>query len=621
MAETRHTRIKPDFLEWAAVAALFLAAIGLSLIRIDMTDTPWHLATARYAFTEGHWPVRNTFSYTHPDYPLYQQYPVYQTLLYAVYRLGSWEGLSLLHCAVWVSVFALWIAWAGSLRRRFLNLVWMLSLLGLQRRMILRPDIMSMLLLVILLCLIDRYRAGRTRVAALLVVVQWLLVNSHQLFPLGLAVQGGLLFHLAAVRLFGGRYGVSQRDRMVPLLPVGLALIGSVLVCFLSPLGTDILYVTRHTASSLYYHGKDVQEFMPFYASGYDSVLVIYSTVLMVVGVWRQREWQPFELFLWLMGVAVLNVAIRGVALYVLICVGIFARNFAADSGQKVSLAENSGSRRGAALFRLFCAVMTLCMCGGVFYMRWVSPQRILGGNQPGIGLALGVWPDAAIRFLKQHPPPGRMINFTWYSGNPLILDLFPSQRVFVDPRFESYPRHFLLEAIKAPRDGDVLRKLIAQYQPDWMVAEVMDPDVRKMAASLVKERTWELVHADTVFLVLVRNVPNNSGYLGLHRLRADEIAPTDFLTSEPDLVALQCVRMAELYRDFELQAKADAMIRAAEPAARRYPAVKEAIEKFKAVRALWRHRIAQKPCGHNAMCALVRDGLSQTSYKNYPYG
>ena len=192
----RRTLTKADFLEWVAMGGLFFAAIALSLIRIDMTDTPWHLATARYAFTEGHWPIHNTFSYTYPDYPLYQQYPIYQTLLYVVYRMGGWEGLSVLHCTMWVAVFLLWMAWAGSLRGKMLNLAWMLGLLGLQRRMILRPDIMSMLLLLILLCLIDRYRAGRTWVAALFVVVQWLLVNSHQLFPLGLAIQGALLFHL-----------------------------------------------------------------------------------------------------------------------------------------------------------------------------------------------------------------------------------------------------------------------------------------------------------------------------------------------------------------------------------------------------------------------------------------
>ena len=215
--------------------------------------------------------------------------------------------------------------------------------------------------------------------------------------------------------------------------------------------------------------------------------------------------------------------------------------------------------------------------------MRWVSPQRILGGTQPGIGLALGVWPHPAIRFLKQNPPPGRMINLTWYSANPLILDLFPEHRVFVDPRFESYPRHFLLKAVEAPRNRVVLQDLISQYQPGWMVIEVGHQSVRKLAVDLVREGGWELVHADTIFLILVRNVLDDSEYLTQHRLRPDTIAPADFLTSEPDLLALQQIRMAGLYRDFGLNTKAEEMIRAAEPAARQYRAVREGIEEFRA--------------------------------------
>ena len=590
----RRTPSKIDFLEWVAVGALFLAAIALSLIRIDMTDTPWHLATARYAFTEGHWPIHNTFSYTYPDYPLYQQYPIYQTLLYLIYKVGGWEGLSLLHCGMWTAIFFLWITWSGSIRRKMFSLVWMLGLLGLQRRMILRPDILSTLLLVIMLYVIDRYRAERTWVASLLVVIQWLLVNSHQLFPLGLAVQGALLCHLAVVRTFAGTYGISPRDKGVPLLPIVLAFVGSLLVCFLSPLGTDILYVTYHTAASLHYHGKEVQEFMPFYQSRYDSILVACSTVLMIVGVFRRRKWQPFELFLWLIGVAVLAVAIRGVALYVLVCVGISGRNLMAEGGSGASSAKETGSERGEIMFRVFCAMVTLFICGGLLYVRWVSPQRSLGGTQPGIGLALGVWPYPAIKFLKQNPPPGRMINVTWYSGNPLIFELFPKHRVFVDPRFESYPRHFLLKAIEAERNGAVLQELISQYQPDWMVAEVRDPSVRKVVVGFVKEGSWELVHADTVFLILVRNVPNNSVYLAEHRLKPEAIKPLDFLIFEADLLALQQVRMAELYRDFGLGTRAEEMIRAARPAARRYRQVREAIERFK----------------------VVPDGLKHTSYK-----
>src|SRR5947209_8366220 len=87
---------RPALVERAALGCVLLAAVAVYLTRIDLQDTPYHLATARLAFATGHWPVHNTFSWTYPDYTLYQQYPVYQTLLYAAYLAGGWEGLSVL---------------------------------------------------------------------------------------------------------------------------------------------------------------------------------------------------------------------------------------------------------------------------------------------------------------------------------------------------------------------------------------------------------------------------------------------------------------------------------------------------------------------------------------------
>ena len=135
-------------LENFAIGGIFISLIAISLIRIGMDDTPWHLSTAKYFFSEGHWPICNTFSYTYPDYPLYQQYPIYQTILYLTYRVGGWEGLSLLHCISWIGIFLLWLKWSNrdSRQMKFLSLVWVLSLIGFQTRMILRPDILSIFL-------------------------------------------------------------------------------------------------------------------------------------------------------------------------------------------------------------------------------------------------------------------------------------------------------------------------------------------------------------------------------------------------------------------------------------------------------------------------------------------
>src|SRR5204862_1694430 len=109
---------------------------------------PWHLATARLAQGTGHWPAVNTFSYTFPDHPVYQQYPAFQATLWAVLHLGGWGAVSLVSGLGWTAVLVLFARWGGPLRAgAVLHAFWMLGLYALWRRMMVRPDLFSMIAL------------------------------------------------------------------------------------------------------------------------------------------------------------------------------------------------------------------------------------------------------------------------------------------------------------------------------------------------------------------------------------------------------------------------------------------------------------------------------------------
>ena len=127
-------------------ALIIVAGIALALIRVMAVNLPWHLATARLAQETGHWPAVNTFSYTFPNYPVYQQYPAFQATMWAIFRAAGWAGLSAATAIGWVAAFLLVARWAGPLRQgaRF-HVLWMLALWALQRRMVLRPDMFTMI--------------------------------------------------------------------------------------------------------------------------------------------------------------------------------------------------------------------------------------------------------------------------------------------------------------------------------------------------------------------------------------------------------------------------------------------------------------------------------------------
>lgn len=525
--------------EKLAFGLLLFVAAAFSLLRVRPTDTPWHMATARYAYEQGHWPTQNTFSYTFPEYPLYQQYPVYQSLLYFTHRLAGWEGLSLLHSVAWTLIFALWVRWGAPWRyAAVLSLAYLIALLGLQRRMVLRPDIMSLFLFAALLHLLDAYRRGKMWPLFGVVFVQWLWANSHQLFPLGLAVQVAFLGHLIVSRWLHGRWGVTTEDNHLPIWPALLALAGSLVACLGTPIGLEMLWAPLQTAGSLEHHREHVSEFRRITADTYALQLVVIAGVLAVIGfVKRRHHWSLFELGLFLMGTALVAAAQRGAAFFILIAVGIFARSATYPWQRNTDLSPET-----PGVLSLRSVSPIVCIALSLFFLeiRWNSPIRSLTDTQPGIGRALGMFPDPAIAFLKKHPPPGRLLNLGWYAGNMLVWELYPSQPVFVDPRFEAYPRDFLLSTIHAMEDDAQLDQLIEAYDPGWMVAELRLADVRQRVARLLRRGDWQLVHADTVWLILVRKTPQSADYLMHHAKDPQQVSFEGLLESHPTLRKLQ---------------------------------------------------------------------------------
>src|SRR3954452_11115591 len=149
--------------------------------------------------------------------------------MWTVLRVVGWGGLSVATAAGWMAAFLLVARWAGTFRQgaRF-HVLWMICLWASQRRMIMRPDMFSMIAFGLELLALDAFARGRTRALAVVPLAHVLWVNSHQLWPLSLVIQGMFLADLAWRR--DGR-----RARLA-----ALALAASVLRTFATPLGLGI---------------------------------------------------------------------------------------------------------------------------------------------------------------------------------------------------------------------------------------------------------------------------------------------------------------------------------------------------------------------------------------------
>jgi hypothetical protein len=555
----------PRALDWIASALVVLAAVAFALIRVQAVNLPWHLATARLAQATGHWPAHNTFSYTFPDHPVYQQYPAFQATLWSLYQLAGFAGLSVLTGVGWIAVLLIFFRWAGPWREGIrLHAFWMLALYALQRRMILRPDLFSMLALGLELIFLDAYTRGRRWAIMGVPLAHLFWVNSHQLFPVSLLVQGLFVVHLLALRRprlrHGGQNG--QDEPPPPLAPVLGALALSIALCFATPLGLGILQAPARTAKSLALFRGHVAEFQRVWTMPLEFGLTLLTGGPAAWALWRARRAPSvFDLGLWLLSLALVVAAVRGLMFFGVISIAVAQRAAARCRAAGIALVPGFGptARRG---LRLVGCALTTILAGNVVYHRWIAPPYVLGGTQPGLGPSIGGWAESATAFLARTPPPGRMMNLGPGLGDLMIWSA-PGIPVFVDSRLESYPVEFLREVIGSDRDDQSLEALIRKFDVRWIFAEHFRDPIRARAVHMLANG-WAPVYVDSDYLVLVRESLEAGAYIGAHRVDLSRALPADLVAAPLSLRAQQRAHFARLMSALGATARVEEQRRAA---------------------------------------------------------
>jgi hypothetical protein len=514
---------QPAALAWSVWTMIIVAGFAWALLRVMAVNLPWHLATARLAHDTGHWPSVNTYSYTFPDYPVYQQYPAFQFTMWNILRLAGWDGLSVATAVGWMLAFLLAVRWAGTFRQgaRF-HVLWMVGLWALQRRMIMRPDMFSMIAFGLELLALDAFARGKTRVLALVPLAHLLWVNSHQLWPLSLVIQGMFLADLAWRR--DGR-----RARLA-----ALAFAASVLLTFATPLGAGIWLAPLRTAQSLSLFRQNLDEFHRIWTMSHESTLAIVTGLPAAWALWRtRRQLALFDLGLWLMSLALTISAVRGLMFFGVVSVGVFQRCVlrAHAAGDRLLPPLGVVTRR---VMRAAGFAVTAMAAATVVYYRWVRPPFNLGGTQAGLGRAWGGWAEAATDFIRRAPPPGRMLNLSMGLGDDIIFWV-PGIPVFVDSRMESYPPAFLQTVLASQTDDAKLAALIDQWNVDWVFAAHARPAQRDRVLYLLRAG-WQPVYVDSGHIILVRPSPATEGYRRAHAVNLRRAQPGDIVVAPADI-------------------------------------------------------------------------------------
>jgi hypothetical protein len=135
---------------------------------------------------------------------------------------------------------------------------------------------------------------------------------------------------------------------------------------------------------------------------------------------------------------------------------------------------------------------------------------------QYGIGMTEHKFSFAAAEFLRKYPVPGKMFNF-FDIGGFLDWQLYPQALTFIDGRTynkEVFREHQIVTGA-IPGWEDVLRK----YGITYIVLKSVDSSgaILPIIPALSKSPDWSLVFADGLFVIFVRNSPENRAYIAKH--------------------------------------------------------------------------------------------------------
>lgn len=433
------------------VAALGLACAAALCTVVRPHDFWWHIANGRTIVESGVLPTTDSFTYTRTGEPFFNQMWLSQSLMYLLYRAGGIPLVVAAHAAVITLAYSLLLFWCARTTRRprlcALLLIAIVLPLSFSNWAV-RPQPYAFPLFVVFLCVLLNFgESGASRFAWVLPLVMAAWVNVHGSFVLGLAMVTLVLGVQLAGRIAQQAWAPATADvRLVSFVAAA-----TWLAVLINPRGFEVvgyvLELTSHPSVAA------VSEWQPLAPTDIASVLyyLIATGAMMALVYGRTRP------------------PLQHVALVVaFMLLGFTARRhttwFALAVAPVLAMRLSDGwrpPRHEPGVRALNLAVLAIMGLVIVVASPWVR-QAVA---PPPLNTLVAETPFRAVDALAELPDrPQRIFNDLGY-GSYLAWAL-PSQRSFIDPRFELFPAAQVADYASLSGGAD-LQRLAAKYRFD----------------------------------------------------------------------------------------------------------------------------------------------------------
>lgn len=565
-------------------SALGFAAVAGTL-RLRAYDTFWHLAAGRWILAHAAVPRLDPFRFTSRDTPWVDHEWLFQALIAALERLGGLPALVVARTALVAGIAALLLV---ALRRAGAPLpgavvVAVVAVLGARGRFFLRPELMSLLGVVVLFALLQRLRRQGQwgwRAAALVAAPVALWVNLH---PGALVAPPLVAAYLLGTRLPDGSVPPARGRRPAPWLSTLLLPACAALALLANPYGARVLTVPFGIAAGLRGLPAVNPEWLPswrapqpFLIAGVAGLLVLSAVT---VATWRRAAGGGFAArsaeqaagrlgaldpatglaALVLAGLAATAVRHQGLfflgaAFFAGECLAALASG---SAGEAAEAAARPGADRRAPTLAVIACVLAAAWC---LWPPSSGPLRPRQGRLlPAFGLEAGRFPEQAVDDLARRRGVGNLYNDVAFGGY-LLWRLHPPRQVFIDSRNEVRP-DLLHELARARADEAAWRELLDRYAIDAALVRYDDRlrplvtldaqgrparvEHHSASALLFPRDRFALVYWDDLALLFLRRTPTRAAQLAREEYRV--IQPEDWQATLAAAAADPAVRASAL--------------------------------------------------------------------------
>ena len=484
---------------------LFILLISLGLIQKDDNDIWWHLKTGQLLLENHVFPRTDIYSYTAAGHPWVLHEWLSQVIFYKAYALGGESLLALFRPICLILVFFLLMAnifldekgfaLPGLLLFIFLTYT---GVMAIWPRIIVRPHLLSMVMVVLFFYCLTRYRLRHDRSLYFLPPLQMLWVNLHAAAILGI---------LLVIMFFAGCWldmvkvsGQKVARQQPPQNDSGKIFIIMVLVLlatFANP-STYHIFGELEAMKKEYLGIKEWQSTLsvsPFMIPNmFFYWIYLVLTISFAIASFRKLSWSDIIICAFLVIFSLKS--LRNIEMFVLVTIPIVYR-----WGRGI-LQNLKSHFSHTAVYYLAGGGLAVIVCLTSIKVTTQGMHIVRGGRNFRMHLGVGYFkPDGAIDYILKNHIRGNMYN-SYDIGGYIIWRGYPDLKVIMDGRAVVYGKELLRKIMYL--DPDKLENLVREYSIGYFILKNSTGE-GNLNDYLYLTKRWALVYFDDEALVYVK--------------------------------------------------------------------------------------------------------------------